>query len=111
MWRRSARQKRRPRLGLALSGGAARGVAHVGVLRVLREAGVVVDCVAGTSAGSIVGAALAAGMTVEELEEFARAMRWRDFGRVTVSRLGVQSNARMEEFIRARFPVAASPSK
>jgi NTE family protein len=104
MWRK-ARQKKRPRLGLALSGGAARGVAHVGVLRVLEAEGVGVDCVAGASAGALVGGAYAAGMPVEELAELGRAMRWRDFGRVTVSRLGVQSNARLEEYVRARFPV------
>jgi NTE family protein len=95
----------RPRVGLALSGGAARGAAHVGVLRVFEEHGVPVDCIAGTSAGSLVGGAYAAGLSLDELEEFALRMRWRDFGRVTLSTQGVQSNARMEEFIRARFPV------
>ena len=95
----------RPRVGLALSGGAARGAAHVGVLRVFEEQGIPVDCIAGTSAGSLVGGAYAAGLSLDELEEFALRMRWRDFGRVTLSTQGVQSNARMEEFIRARFPV------
>ncbi len=90
---------------MALSGGAARGVAHVGVLKVFREAGVPVDCVAGTSAGALVGGAFAAGMAVEELEEIGRNLRWRDFGRMTLSRLGAQSNARLEEYVRARFPV------
>jgi NTE family protein len=92
-------------LGLALSGGAARGAAHVGVLKVFEEEGVPVDCVAGTSAGALVAGAYAAGMPVAELEEIARRMRWRDFGRMTLSRLGVQSSARMEEYVRARFPV------
>lgn len=105
MWRRSKRTHRRPRLGLALSGGAARGVAHVGVLKVLSEHGIRVDCVAGTSAGAIVAGAYAAGMTVAELEELGRNLRWRDFGRMTVSRLGVQTNARLEDYIRARFPI------
>jgi len=105
MWRRVTRRGRRPRLGLALSGGAARGIAHVGVLKVFEEAGLRVDCVAGTSAGALVGGALAAGMPVSEIEEIGRALRWRDLGRMTLSRLGVQSNARMEEYIRARFPV------
>ena len=98
-------QPSRPRVGLALSGGAARGAAHVGVLRVLAEQGVAVDCVAGTSAGALVGGAYAAGIALDDLEEFARGMRWRNFGRMTLSKLGVQSNERMEAFIRARFPV------
>src|SRR5437588_183795 len=104
MWRKAIKRGRRPRLGLALSGGAARGIAHVGVLKVFGEAGLIVDCVAGTSAGALVGGALAAGMPLEEIEEVGRSLRWRDLGRMTLSRLGVQSNARMEEYIRARFP-------
>ena len=104
MWRRANSRSRRPRLGLALSGGAARGIAHVGVLKVLAEEGVRVDCVAGTSAGALVGGALASGMTVEEIEAFGRGLRWRDLGRMTLSRLGAQTNAPMEDFIRAHFP-------
>lgn len=94
----------RPRIGLALSGGAARGMAHVGVMRVLLEHNIPIDFVAGTSAGALVGGALASGMPLSEIEEIACALRWRDMGRVALSRLGVQSNARLEEFIRARFP-------
>ncbi|HVF57657.1 MAG TPA: patatin-like phospholipase family protein, partial [Pyrinomonadaceae bacterium] len=61
--------------------------------------------VAGTSAGALVGGAYAAGMSIEELEELGRSLRWRHLGRMTLSRLGIQSNARMEEYIRERFPV------
>lgn len=95
----------RPRIGLALSGGAARGMAHVGVLRVLAQQAIPIDFIAGTSAGALVGGAMASGMPLAEIENLSLALRWRDMGRVTLSRLGVQSNARMEEFIRARFPV------
>jgi NTE family protein len=107
MWRRMTNQdlRRRPRLGLALSGGAARGAAHVGVLKVFREEGVEVDCVAGTSAGALVAGAFASGMSLKELEQVARDIRWRDFGRMTLSKLGVQSNARMETYVRERFPL------
>ncbi|HEX8687634.1 MAG TPA: patatin-like phospholipase family protein, partial [Pyrinomonadaceae bacterium] len=105
MWRKADGKVRRPRLGLALSGGAARGLAHVGVLKVFAEHGVGFDCVAGTSAGALVGGALASGMAVGEIEEIGRSLRWRDLGRMTVSRLGVQSNAVLEDYIRARFPV------
>lgn len=94
-----------PKIGLALSGGAARGMAHIGVLRALVENDIPIDCLAGTSAGSIVAGAFAAGMRVEELTEFGRTMRWRQIGRVTMSRLGVQSNERLEQFLRARLPV------
>jgi NTE family protein len=94
-----------PRIGLALSGGAARGNAHVGVLRAFAENNIHIDCVAGTSAGSIVGGALASGMPLDEIEEFGRKLRWRDIGRVTMSRLGIQSNERLEQYLRARLPI------
>lgn len=100
-----ASKNQRPRVGLALSGGVARGNAHIGVLRVLEENHIPIDYIAGTSAGSLVAAAYAAGMTIDEIAEIGRKMRWRDVGRVTLSRLGVQSNARMEEFVRALIPV------
>lgn len=93
------------KIGLALSGGAARGMAHIGVLRALLENDVPIDCVAGTSAGSIVGGAFAAGVPVEEIVKFGLTLRWRDIGRVTMSRLGIQSNERLEQYLRARLPV------
>lgn len=96
---------KRRRIGLALSGGAARGVAHVGVLKVLQEHQVPIDFIAGTSAGSLVGGALAAGMSIKELEDFGRKLRWRDMGRITLSRLGIQSNERLGDLIKEHFPV------
>ena len=94
-----------PRIGLALSGGAARGMAHVGVLQALIENDIRIDCIAGTSAGSMVGGAYASGMSLEEIRGFGRTLRWRDVGRVTMSRLGIQSNERLEQYLRARLPV------
>ena len=93
------------KIGLALSGGAARGMAHVGVLRALVEHDIRIDCIAGTSAGSIVGGAFAAGMSVDEIADFGRRLRWRHIGRPTISRLGMQSNARLEQFMRTRLPI------
>lgn len=95
----------RPTIGLALSGGAARGMAHVGVLRALVENKIPIDYIAGTSAGSLVGGAFASGLPLDEIEELSRKMRWRDVGRVTMSRLGVQSNERLEQFLRGRLPI------
>jgi NTE family protein len=93
------------KIGLALSGGAARGMAHVGVLRALVEHGIRIDCIAGTSAGSIVGGAFAAGMSIDEIADLGRKLRWRHVGRITLSRLGVQTNARLEKFMRERLPI------
>ena len=95
----------RPTIGLALSGGAARGTAHVGVLRAFTENNIPIDYLAGTSAGSIVAGAYAAGMTIEQIAGFGRDLRWRHVGRPTMSRLGMQSNARLERYLRERLPV------
>lgn len=62
---------RRPRLGLALSGGGARGLAHIGVLKVLEQEGITADIVVGTSMGGIIAAAYASGMTIAEIEREA----------------------------------------
>src|SRR4051812_5467175 len=66
----------RPRIALVRSGGGARGFAHIGVLRVLRELHVPVDIVVGTSMGSVIGGAFAAGASVGELEQMARDTDW-----------------------------------
>jgi NTE family protein len=95
----------RPTIGLALSGGAARGIAHVGVIRALTENNIPVDCIAGTSAGSLVGGAMASGMALDQIEDLGRKLRWRDVGRMTMSRLGVQSNDRLEQYLRDRLPI------
>ena len=95
----------RVRVGLALSGGAARGIAHVGVLRALVENGISIDAIAGASAGALIGGCYAAGLSIERLEQMAGGFRWRHTQRPSFSRLGLQSNARMEKFLRANLPV------
>ena len=67
---------RRPRIGLVLAGGGAKGGAHVGVLKVLEEQRVPIDCIAGTSMGALVGAGYASGLPVAELEEFVTGIDW-----------------------------------
>ncbi|MBR2291209.1 MAG: patatin-like phospholipase family protein [Prevotella sp.] len=66
----------RPKIGLALGGGGAKGAAEVGVLKVLEEAGIHVDCIAGTSIGSIVGGLYAAGYSASELETMFQTQEW-----------------------------------
>jgi NTE family protein len=71
-----AAQAAEPRIGLALSGGGARGLAHVGVLKVLEELRVPVHCITGTSMGAIIGGAYASGMSAAELEKFSLGADW-----------------------------------
>lgn len=74
----------RPRIGLVLGGGGARGAAHVGVLRALEELRIPVDCVAGTSMGALVGGAYASGMTADEIERLVASIDWSSaFGSAT----------------------------
>lgn len=95
----------RPKIGLALSGGAARGMAHVGVLRALEEHSIPIDAIAGASAGALVGGLYAAGLSIAQLEKLIIGFRWRHTARMAFSRLGLQSNQRMEKFLRANLPV------
>lgn len=90
-----------PRVGLALGGGGARGYAHLGVLKVLREAGVPVSILAGSSMGAVVGAAYAAGYGVAEMERMARNTRWGELLRladVAFPRRGLILGQRLEEY-------------
>lgn len=68
----------RPRIGLVLGGGGAKGGAHIGVLKVLEELRVPVDCIAGTSMGAIVGAAYSTGLSAEELAKLVTAVNWKE---------------------------------
>jgi NTE family protein len=98
-------RKERPRVGLALAGGFARGIAHIGVIRVLQQAGIPIDCVAGTSVGALIGAAYCAGVTCDEMHATGESTTFADFGRWTPSWLGLATNQRMEKYLE-RFTKA-----
>lgn len=88
-----------PAIGVALGGGFARGIAHIGVLKVLEEEGIPVRIVAGTSVGALIGACYCSGLSVDELEGVARSVRFTTFARWTLSRFGFASNDRMISFL------------
>ena len=88
----------RRKLGLALGGGFARTIAHIGVLKVLEEERIAVDLIARTSAGTILGAAYCAGMSARQIEQIASTTRFRDFARITLSRFGLYATDRMANF-------------
>ena len=96
---------RAPQIGLALGGGFARGIAHIGVLKVLEEEGIPVRVVAGTSVGALIGAAYCSGLTIAELEEVAHKVRFTTFARWTLSRCGFASNDRMIAFLTRTLKV------
>lgn len=90
---------RRPRLGIALGGGFARGLAHIGVLKVLEDAGLKPDFIAGTSVGAAIGACYCSGVSAREMTEIAGIIRFKDIARYCVSRLGLCSNDRMTQLL------------
>src|SRR5947208_10212043 len=82
---RTAKPSQRPGIGLALGGGFARGFAHLGILKVLQKYNIRVSHIAGSSVGSILGAAYASGAPLERIIETCRTLRFRDIARWRVS--------------------------
>lgn len=87
------------KIGLALGGGFARGMAHIGVLQALESHGIAVDLVAGTSAGSLVGALYAAGMDPWVMERSVQQMNWRGLVRLKLRRDGLLDAEGLERFV------------
>ncbi|HKP67912.1 MAG TPA: patatin-like phospholipase family protein [Pyrinomonadaceae bacterium] len=92
------------KVGLALSGGGARGFAHVGVLRALVANDIPIDLIAGCSAGSFVGGAYAAGLTVDEIIEVGKKISWFAVSGFSYSPRGVLTNAPLTKLISDSFP-------
>jgi NTE family protein len=88
-----------PRIGLALGGGFARGIAHAGVLRTFERHGIPLHCITGVSAGSIVAAAYASGAPAEAIGRVASSMRFRDVARWSLCRMGFMDSERMKHFL------------
>ncbi len=89
------------RIGLALSGGGALGIAHIGVLRAFVDEGIPVDCIAGTSAGAIVAAGYAFEVPLETLTRKAGEINWYTMASLPDSKLGIASNRKIEEIMRS----------
>jgi len=95
----------RPKIGLALGGGFARGIAHVGVLRVFEENRIPIDYIAGTSVGALIAAAYAGGSTLAEMEKIGLSTRFKDFAEWTISWKGLASDTRLQRYLRRLTPV------
>jgi NTE family protein len=93
----------RPGVALALGGGFARGFAHLGVLQVLEENHIAISHIAGTSVGSILGAAYASGAPLAQIMATCRTLKFRDIARWHVSRLGLATNHRLADLIERVF--------
>ena len=97
----------RPRIGLALGSGAARGLAHIGVLKVLEKAEIPIDMIAGTSMGAFIGAMYAAGVPVDHMEKAALEIDWRSMARLLDPILptsGLTDSRRLVSFMAELLP-------
>ena len=94
---------RRKRVGLALGGGVVRGIAHLGVISVLEEAGIPIDCISGTSVGAIIAAGYAAGIGVQRLSEYAQEFRWWRIARPVLPLKGLVSFDRLASWMVSEF--------
>lgn len=101
--------KRKQMLGLALGSGAARGLAHVGVLKVLEEEEIRIDCIAGTSIGAFIGALFAAGVPVRQMEKILCDLDWRSLTRLidpVLPTSGLLDGKKVARFMAELLPVA-----
>jgi len=89
----------RPRIGLALGSGSARGAAHVGVLKVLEEAKIPIDIIAGTSVGAFIGALYAGGQPISAFEQVLPTVRWSQLLQASVPPKAIVNNAPMARFV------------
>ena len=91
-------QQSRPKIGLVLGGGGAKGAAHIGVLKVLEEQKIPIDYIAGTSMGAIVGALYASGLSADELEKVLTSIDWDDIFSGDPERKDVDWRRKREDF-------------
>ncbi|MCA1755578.1 MAG: patatin-like phospholipase family protein [Spirochaeta sp.] len=88
------------KIGLALGGGAARGLAHIGVLKVLEEYDIPISCVAGTSVGSLIGAAYCSGLDWRRIREITEEISWGELVRPSLSGKGLLKTQKLDSFLR-----------
>lgn len=91
------------KIGLALGGGGARGIAHIGAIKAFEELGITFDYVAGTSAGSIIGALYAYGKSAKEIEELAKGLKKKDIMRGMIPFIKPANTDRLEEQLNKAF--------
>lgn len=102
----------RPRIGLVLSGGGARGTAHVGVLKVLEEMHIPVDAIAGTSMGAVVGGLYASGLNAREIEKIMTSLNWQEAFRDRPPREDLTLRRKQEdESFLVKFPLGVRGHK
>tara|TARA_Y100000310_G_scaffold293020_1_gene322288 strand:+ start:13597 stop:14580 length:984 start_codon:yes stop_codon:yes gene_type:complete len=93
-------RKSRLKIGIALSGGAARGISHIGILKVLEKEKIPIDYIAGTSIGSLIGAFYASGIPINEIEKIMKTTKWRKLVDFTTPKTGFITGKKIENRIK-----------
>jgi NTE family protein len=97
---RILKMKKKYKLGLALSGGGARGFAHIGVLKLLEECGLRPDIIVGTSAGSLIGVLFADGYRADEIKTLFTGREFSEFISLQIPRMGLFDSSRFQQFVK-----------
>ncbi len=92
-------RKRPDKIALVLGGGSARGLAHIGILKVLERESIPIDIIVGTSIGSLVGGAYAVGVPIAHIEEYARGYSWKDIYAPTLPRLSLSEGTNLAKIV------------
>ncbi len=92
-------RKNKIKVGLALGGGSALGIAHLGVIQALEDNKIPIDCLSGTSAGAIVAACYAFGVPLKKMAEVTKKLKWTTFSRLSISKMGLMNNSIIGETI------------
>ena len=95
--------KSKPKVGLALGGGAARGLAYIGILKVLEKHKIHIDYIAGTSIGAVVGALYASGYSSKELEQIVKDTKWKELFEVSDFQLGLIQQTKIQNYLTELF--------
>lgn len=88
------------KVGIALSGGAVRGISHIGILKILEREKITVDFIAGTSIGALIGALYASGTTVNEIEQIAKTAKWKELVDFTIPKTGLITGKKIEDYVK-----------
>ena len=100
MEKKNSNEKKQYEIGLVLSGGGARGFAHIGALKALEESGIKPDIISGVSAGAIIGVLYADGYSVNEIIEIFSSIKFGDFAEITVPRSGFFKMEGFRKFLK-----------
>ena len=90
----------KPKVGIALSGGAVRGLSHIGILKVLEREKVYINFIAGTSIGALIGALYASGIKIDEIEQIVKTAKWRELVDFTIPKIGLIAGKKVEDYIK-----------